>query len=73
MERPEILESNVRSYSRSFPAIFRGARGSIMITEDGRQVIDFFSGAGALNPRDRNGLSGTKRSHSDLMHPPGSK
>ncbi|WP_245285311.1 diaminobutyrate--2-oxoglutarate transaminase [Bradyrhizobium sp. WSM3983] len=45
----EALESNVRSYSRSFPAIFSRARGSIMLTEDGRKVIDFFSGAGALN------------------------
>ncbi|MFC7698446.1 hypothetical protein ACFQX9_17335 [Bradyrhizobium sp. GCM10028915] len=49
MERFEILESNVRPYSRSFPAIFSRARGSIMLTEDGRKVIDFFSGAGALN------------------------
>ncbi|WP_445818641.1 hypothetical protein [Bradyrhizobium sp. WU425] len=48
MERFEILESNVR-YSRSFPAIFSRARGSIMLTEDGRKVIDFFSSAGALN------------------------
>lgn len=45
----EALESNVRSYSRSFPAIFSRARGSIMLTEDGRKVVDFFSGAGALN------------------------
>ncbi|XSC42566.1 diaminobutyrate--2-oxoglutarate transaminase [Bradyrhizobium sp. RDT10] len=45
----EALESNVRSYSRSFPAIFSRARGSIMLTEDGRKVIDFLSGAGALN------------------------
>lgn len=43
------LESNVRSYSRSFPAIFSRARGSIMMTDDGRKIIDFFSGAGALN------------------------
>ncbi|WP_428841288.1 hypothetical protein [Bradyrhizobium barranii] len=43
MERFETLESNVRSYSRSFPAIFCRARGSIMLTED------FFFGAGALN------------------------
>lgn len=43
------LESNVRSYSRSFPAIFSRARGSIMLTEDGRKYIDFLSGAGALN------------------------
>lgn len=45
----EALESNVRSYSRSFPAIFSRARGSIMLTEDGRKVVDFLSGAGALN------------------------
>ncbi|MFB6453345.1 diaminobutyrate--2-oxoglutarate transaminase [Bradyrhizobium tunisiense] len=43
------LESNVRLYSRSFPAFFTRARGSIMLTEDGRKVIDFLSGAGALN------------------------
>lgn len=49
IERLEALESNVRSYSRSFPALFSRARGSIMLTEDGRKVIDFLSGAGALN------------------------
>lgn len=43
------LESNVRVYSRSFPTIFSQARGSIMLTEDGRKFIDFLSGAGALN------------------------
>lgn len=43
------LESNVRSYSRSFPAIFGQARGSIMLTESGRKVVDFLSGAGTLN------------------------
>lgn len=45
----EALESNVRSYSRLFPAIFSRANGSIMLTEGGRKLIDFFSGAGALN------------------------
>lgn len=49
MQTLENLESNVRSYSRSFPAIFSRARGSIMLTENGRKVIDFLSGAGALN------------------------
>ncbi|WP_407170420.1 diaminobutyrate--2-oxoglutarate transaminase [Bradyrhizobium sp. ORS 111] len=49
MQALEALESNVRTYSRSFPAIFSRARGSIMLTEDGRKVIDFLSGAGALN------------------------
>lgn len=49
MQAFEALESNVRSYSRSFPAIFSRARGSTMSTEAGRTVIDFLSGAGTLN------------------------
>lgn len=49
MQAFEVLESNVRSYSRSFPAVFSRARGSIMLTEDGRKLIDFLSGAGTLN------------------------
>ncbi|MGY3361739.1 diaminobutyrate-2-oxoglutarate transaminase [Bradyrhizobium sp. GM0.4] len=49
MRTIEALESNVRAYSRSFPAIFSRARGSVLLTEDGRKVIDFLSGAGALN------------------------
>lgn len=49
MQALEALESNVRSYSRSFPAIFSRARGSIMLTDDGRKIIDFLSGAGTLN------------------------
>ncbi|MBH5390648.1 diaminobutyrate--2-oxoglutarate transaminase [Bradyrhizobium diversitatis] len=49
MKAFEALESNVRSYSRLFPAMFSRARGSIMFTEDGRRIIDFFSGAGTLN------------------------
>ncbi len=49
MNTIEALESNVRTYSRSFPAVFNKARGSIMFTEAGRKVIDFLSGAGALN------------------------
>lgn len=49
MQAFEALESNVRLYSRSFPTLFSRARGSIMLTEDDRKVIDFLSGAGALN------------------------
>lgn len=45
----EALESNVRSYSRSLPAVFSLARGSVILTEDGRKLIDFLSGAGTLN------------------------
>lgn len=49
MKAFKALESNVRSCSRSFPAIFSRARGSILLTEDGRKLIDFLSGDGALN------------------------
>ncbi|HJB11557.1 MAG TPA: diaminobutyrate--2-oxoglutarate transaminase [Candidatus Brachybacterium merdavium] len=43
------LESNVRSYSRSWPTAFTRAQGSVMTAEDGREYLDFFAGAGALN------------------------
>ena len=45
----ENYESNVRSYCRSFPTVFTKAKGSIMTDEDGKDYIDFFAGAGALN------------------------
>lgn len=45
----ENYESNVRSYCRNFPAVFTSAKGAIMKDEDGKEYIDFFAGAGALN------------------------
>ena len=45
----EQYESEVRSYCRSFPAVFTKAVGSEMFDEDGARYIDFFCGAGALN------------------------
>ncbi|MFW0784626.1 diaminobutyrate--2-oxoglutarate transaminase [Gordonia sp. CPCC 206044] len=42
-------ESEVRSYCRSWPAVFTRASGSWMTDQDGRQYLDFFAGAGALN------------------------
>jgi diaminobutyrate-2-oxoglutarate transaminase len=45
----ETLESEVRSYSRSWPAVFESSHGSHLTSEDGRTYLDFFSGAGALN------------------------
>ncbi len=42
-------ESEVRSYCRNFPAVFTKAKGSIITAEDGKEYIDFFCGAGALN------------------------
>lgn len=45
----ETMESNVRSYCRNFPTVFTKAKGAIMTDEDGREYVDFFAGAGALN------------------------
>lgn len=45
----EDIESNVRSYCRSFPAVFDRASGSYLFSESGVRYIDFFCGAGALN------------------------
>lgn len=45
----ETYESEVRSYCRNFPAVFTKAKGSLLYDEDGREYIDFFCGAGALN------------------------
>lgn len=45
----EALESNVRNYSRRFPAVFERAEGYLLFDETGRSYLDFFSGAGALN------------------------
>ncbi len=45
----ERLESEVRIYCRSFPAVFVAARGHLMIDETGREYVDFVSGAGSLN------------------------
>lgn len=45
----EELESEVRGYVRSFPAIFDTAKGSYIYDEHGTKYIDFFAGAGTLN------------------------
>ncbi|NHN33240.1 diaminobutyrate--2-oxoglutarate transaminase [Paenibacillus agricola] len=45
----EQHESEVRSYCRSFPTLFTKASGSKMWDEAGKEYIDFFAGAGALN------------------------
>ncbi|WP_228000017.1 diaminobutyrate--2-oxoglutarate transaminase [Nocardia australiensis] len=45
----EELESNVRGYCRSWPALFTTAKGSWIHSEDGKDYLDFFAGAGALN------------------------
>ena len=43
------LESNVRSYCRSFPRVFEKGQGAYLYDETGDGYIDFFSGAGTLN------------------------
>jgi diaminobutyrate-2-oxoglutarate transaminase len=45
----EERESNVRSYSRSFPTTFTSARGALILDVKGATYLDFLSGAGALN------------------------
>jgi diaminobutyrate-2-oxoglutarate transaminase len=45
----ENIESNVRSYCRSYPVVFEKAKDSFLYTETGKQYIDFLAGAGALN------------------------
>lgn len=45
----ESMESEVRSYSRSFPRVFARAKGYKLWDTQGTEFIDFFSGAGALN------------------------
>ncbi len=43
------LESEVRSYCRSWPVVFDTALGSHITDIDGKRYLDFFAGAGALN------------------------
>lgn len=49
MEIFERRESEVRGYCRSFPTVFTKAKGHTLVDESGKQYIDFFAGAGALN------------------------
>jgi diaminobutyrate-2-oxoglutarate transaminase len=45
----ERIESEVRSYCRSFPTLFTKARGYKLYNAEGDEYLDFFAGAGALN------------------------
>ena len=49
MDAFEKYESNVRSYIRNFPEVFVSAKGARLTGRSGREYIDFFAGAGALN------------------------
>ncbi len=43
------VESQVRSYSRSFPKLFNKAKNAKIFGEDGREYIDFLAGCSSLN------------------------
>jgi len=45
----EEIESEVRSYCRTFPATFQKGKGCYLFDQKGTPYLDFFSGAGALN------------------------
>lgn len=43
------IESEVQSYSRSFPCVFNRAKDEFMWDEEGNRYLDFLAGAGTLN------------------------
>ncbi|MCI3922372.1 diaminobutyrate--2-oxoglutarate transaminase [Paenibacillus sp. TRM 82003] len=43
------IESEVRSYCRSFPTLFTKAKGCKLWDASGKEYLDFFAGAGSLN------------------------
>lgn len=43
------MESEVRSYVRSFPTVFLKAQGCWLTDEANKRYLDFFAGAGSLN------------------------
>jgi diaminobutyrate-2-oxoglutarate transaminase len=49
IETFDRVESQVRSYSRSFPKLFGKAKGSIIYGHDGKEYIDFLAGCSSLN------------------------
>jgi len=55
MEIFRHLESEVRSYSRSFPVLFEKAKDAFLFDKAGNRYIDFFAGAGTLNYGHNNG------------------
>jgi diaminobutyrate-2-oxoglutarate transaminase len=54
LEKPSMhvfdqMESEVRSYCRSFTTVFAKAKNAKLWDKNGNEFIDFFAGAGALN------------------------
>ncbi|MCV0373408.1 MAG: diaminobutyrate--2-oxoglutarate transaminase [Nitrosarchaeum sp.] len=49
MKQINAVESNVRSYCRSYPIMFEKAQGAFLIDAIGKKYLDFLCGAGSLN------------------------
>ncbi|HEY9201701.1 MAG TPA: aspartate aminotransferase family protein [Gammaproteobacteria bacterium] len=45
----ETYESEIRAYSRAYPAVFVTGQNARQVDEQGKQYIDFYAGAGVLN------------------------
>ncbi|MBT2511293.1 aminotransferase class III-fold pyridoxal phosphate-dependent enzyme [Streptomyces sp. ISL-98] len=45
----DAVESEVRSYCRTWPLVFDRAEGSWITDESGHRYLDFFAGAGGIN------------------------
>jgi len=45
----ETYESDIRAYSRAYPAVFVKGDNARQTDEEGREYIDFYAGAGVLN------------------------
>jgi len=45
----ETYESEIRAYSRAYPAVFVKAQNARQVDETGKEYIDFYAGAGVLN------------------------
>ncbi|QCU89947.1 diaminobutyrate--2-oxoglutarate transaminase [Thiomicrorhabdus sediminis] len=45
----EAYESDIRAYSRAYPAVFVSGDNARQVDEEGKVYIDFYSGAGVLN------------------------
>lgn len=50
------IESQVRSYCRSFPTVFTTAKNARLVNREGNSYIDFLAGAGTLNYGHNNDL-----------------
>jgi diaminobutyrate-2-oxoglutarate transaminase len=49
MDYFEAYESEIRAYSRAYPAVFVSADNARQTDETGKEYIDFYAGAGVLN------------------------